>query len=140
VITAVVLGGVNIFGGSGTMSSVLMAVLVPRLRAEFAGTAGVTPEQQQIVTTRSGRDAAARQRYPASSGWEAFCGRARRGAAERTTSLELEARMLLGFNLLYGRRASRGALPARQNRAAGYDGAELPIPGGDEAYRRSDKN
>jgi len=50
VITAVVLGGVSIFGGSGTMSGVLMAVLVLAFVQNSLGLGGVTPEQQQIVT------------------------------------------------------------------------------------------
>lgn len=50
VITAVVLGGVNIFGGSGTMPGVLIAVLVLAFVQNSMGLAGVTPEQQQIVT------------------------------------------------------------------------------------------
>jgi rhamnose transport system permease protein len=50
VITAVVLGGVNIFGGSGTMVGVFMAVLVLAFVQNSLGLAGVTPEQQQIVT------------------------------------------------------------------------------------------
>lgn len=50
VITAVVLGGVNIFGGSGTLGGVLIAVLVLAFVQNSLGLAGVTPEQQQIVT------------------------------------------------------------------------------------------
>jgi len=50
VITAVVLGGVNIFGGSGTMGGVLIALLVLAFVQNALGLAGVTPEQQQIVT------------------------------------------------------------------------------------------
>jgi rhamnose transport system permease protein len=50
VITAVVLGGVNIFGGSGTMSGVLVAVLVLAFVQNSLGLGGVTPEEQQIVT------------------------------------------------------------------------------------------
>src|SRR6185312_10994095 len=50
VITAVVLGGVNIFGGSGTMGGVLLALLVLALVQNALGLAGVTPEEQQIVT------------------------------------------------------------------------------------------
>lgn len=50
VITAVVLGGVNIFGGSGTMVGVFLAVLVLAFVQNALGLAGVTPEQQQIVT------------------------------------------------------------------------------------------
>jgi rhamnose transport system permease protein len=50
VITAVVLGGVNIFGGSGTMISVFMAVLVLAFVQNSLGLAGVTPEEQQIAT------------------------------------------------------------------------------------------
>jgi len=50
VITAVVLGGVNIFGGSGTLSGVFVAVLVLAFVQNSLGLAGVTPEEQQIVT------------------------------------------------------------------------------------------
>jgi rhamnose transport system permease protein len=50
VITAVVLGGVNIFGGSGTMTGVLIALLVLGFVQNALGLAGVTPEEQQIVT------------------------------------------------------------------------------------------
>jgi rhamnose transport system permease protein len=50
VITAVVLGGVNIFGGSGTMVGVFFAILVLAFVQNALGLAGVTPEQQQIVT------------------------------------------------------------------------------------------
>jgi rhamnose transport system permease protein len=50
VITAVVLGGVNIFGGSGTMTGVLIALLVLAFVQNAMGLAGVTPEEQQIVT------------------------------------------------------------------------------------------
>jgi len=50
VITAVVLGGVNIFGGSGTMIGVLLALLVLAFVQNVLGLAGVTPEEQQIVT------------------------------------------------------------------------------------------
>jgi rhamnose transport system permease protein len=50
VITAVVLGGVNIFGGSGTMGGVFMAVLVLAFVQNALGLGGVTPEEQQIVT------------------------------------------------------------------------------------------
>jgi rhamnose transport system permease protein len=50
VITAVVLGGVNIFGGAGTMVGVLIALLVLAFVQNALGLAGVTPEEQQIVT------------------------------------------------------------------------------------------
>ena len=50
VITAVVLGGVNIFGGSGTLFGVLIAVLVLAFVRNALGLAGVTPEAQQVVT------------------------------------------------------------------------------------------
>ncbi len=50
VITAVVLGGVSIFGGSGTMGGVLIALLVLAYVQNALGLAGVTPEEQQIVT------------------------------------------------------------------------------------------
>lgn len=50
VITAVVLGGVNIFGGSGTMVGVFVSILVLAFVQNALGLAGVTPEQQQIVT------------------------------------------------------------------------------------------
>jgi hypothetical protein len=50
VITAVVLGGINIFGGAGTMIGVLIALLVLAFVQNALGLAGVTPEEQQIVT------------------------------------------------------------------------------------------
>jgi rhamnose transport system permease protein len=50
VITAVVLGGVDIFGGSGTLGGVLVAVLVLAFVQNALGLAGVAPEAQQIVT------------------------------------------------------------------------------------------
>jgi rhamnose transport system permease protein len=50
VITAVVLGGVSIFGGSGTLVGVLLAVLVLAFVQNSLGLAGVTPEAQQILT------------------------------------------------------------------------------------------
>jgi rhamnose transport system permease protein len=50
VITAVVLGGVNIFGGAGTMPGVFIALLVLAFVQNALGLAGVTPEEQQIVT------------------------------------------------------------------------------------------
>jgi rhamnose transport system permease protein len=50
VITAVVLGGVSIFGGSGTLAGVLLALLVLAFVQNSLGLAGVTPEEQQIVT------------------------------------------------------------------------------------------
>jgi rhamnose transport system permease protein len=50
VITAVVLGGVSIFGGSGTLVGVLLALLVLAFVQNSLGLAGVTPEAQQIVT------------------------------------------------------------------------------------------
>jgi rhamnose transport system permease protein len=50
IITAVVLGGVNIFGGSGTLGGVLIALLVLAFIQNGLGLAGVTPEEQQIVT------------------------------------------------------------------------------------------
>ena len=50
VITAVVLGGVSIFGGSGTLAGVLLALLVLAFVQNSLGLAGVTPEAQQIVT------------------------------------------------------------------------------------------
>jgi rhamnose transport system permease protein len=50
VITAVVLGGVNIFGGAGTMTGVLIALLVLAFVQNALGLAGVTPEEQKIVT------------------------------------------------------------------------------------------
>jgi rhamnose transport system permease protein len=50
VITAVVLGGVDIFGGSGTLGGVLMAVFVLAFVQNALGLAGVPPEEQQIVT------------------------------------------------------------------------------------------
>jgi rhamnose transport system permease protein len=50
VITAVVLGGVNIFGGSGAIGGVLIATLVLAFVQNALGLTGVTPEEQQIVT------------------------------------------------------------------------------------------
>lgn len=50
VITAVVLGGVNIFGGKGTLVGVLIALFVLAFVQNALGLAGVTPEEQQIVT------------------------------------------------------------------------------------------
>jgi rhamnose transport system permease protein len=50
VITAVVLGGVNIFGGSGTLAGVLIGLLVLAFVQNAMGLGGVTPEEQQIVT------------------------------------------------------------------------------------------
>jgi rhamnose transport system permease protein len=50
VITAVVLGGVNIFGGSGSLVGVLIALLVLAFVQNALGLAGVTPEEQQLVT------------------------------------------------------------------------------------------
>jgi rhamnose transport system permease protein len=50
VITAAVLGGVNIFGGSGSLGGVLIALLVLAFVQNALGLAGVTPEEQQIVT------------------------------------------------------------------------------------------
>lgn len=50
VITAVVLGGVDIFGGSGTMGGVVIALFVLAFVQNSLGLAGVTPEEQQIAT------------------------------------------------------------------------------------------
>jgi rhamnose transport system permease protein len=50
VITAVVLGGVNIFGGSGTLGGVFISLMVLAFVQNALGLAGVTPEEQQIVT------------------------------------------------------------------------------------------
>ena len=50
VITAVVLGGVNIFGGSGTPVGILIALLVLVFVKNALGLVGMTPEQQDIVT------------------------------------------------------------------------------------------
>lgn len=50
VITAVVLGGVSIFGGSGTMLGVLLGLLALAFVQNSLGLAAVTPEEQQIVT------------------------------------------------------------------------------------------
>lgn len=50
VITAVVLGGVNIFGGSGSLVGVLLALLVLAFVKNALGLIGMTPEQQDIVT------------------------------------------------------------------------------------------
>jgi rhamnose transport system permease protein len=50
VITAVVLGGVDVFGGSGTLGGVLVALALLAFVQNALGLAGVTPEEQQIVT------------------------------------------------------------------------------------------
>src|SRR6266446_1725424 len=50
VITAVVLGGVDIFGGSGTLGGVVIALFVLAFVQNSLGLAGVTPEAQQIAT------------------------------------------------------------------------------------------
>jgi rhamnose transport system permease protein len=50
VVTVVVLGGVSIFGGSGTLGGVFVALLVLAFAQNALGLAGVTPEEQQIVT------------------------------------------------------------------------------------------
>lgn len=50
VITAVVLGGVNIFGGSGGLPGVLLALFVLAFVKNTLGLIGMTPEQQDIVT------------------------------------------------------------------------------------------
>jgi rhamnose transport system permease protein len=50
VITAVVLGGVDIFGGSGTLGGVVVALFVLAFVQNSLGLAGVTPEEQQIAT------------------------------------------------------------------------------------------
>lgn len=50
VITAVVLGGVNIFGGSGSLIGVLLALFVLAFVKNVLGLIGMTPEQQDIVT------------------------------------------------------------------------------------------
>jgi rhamnose transport system permease protein len=50
VITAVVLGGVNIFGGSGTLAGVLVSLLVLAFVQNAFALAGMTPEEQEIVT------------------------------------------------------------------------------------------
>ncbi len=50
VITAVVLGGVDIFGGSGTLGGVVIALFVLAFVQNSLGLAGVTPEEQQIAT------------------------------------------------------------------------------------------
>jgi rhamnose transport system permease protein len=50
VITAVVLGGVNIFGGAGTLAGVLMGLLVLAFVQNSLGLAGMTPEEQKIIT------------------------------------------------------------------------------------------
>lgn len=50
VITAVVLGGVNIFGGSGGLVGVLLALFVLAFVKNTLGLIGITPEQQDIVT------------------------------------------------------------------------------------------
>ena len=50
VVTAVVLGGVSIFGGSGTLGGVAIALFVLAFVQNALGLAGVTPEAQQIAT------------------------------------------------------------------------------------------
>ena len=50
IITAVVLGGVNIFGGSGSLVGVLLALFVLAFVKNILGLIGMTPEQQDIVT------------------------------------------------------------------------------------------
>ena len=50
VITSVVLGGVNIFGGSGTLGGVLISLLVLAFVQNAFGMAGMMPEEQEIVT------------------------------------------------------------------------------------------
>lgn len=50
VVTAVVLGGVSIFGGSGTLGGVVIALFVLAFVQNSLGLAGVTPEAQQIAT------------------------------------------------------------------------------------------
>ena len=49
-ITAVVLGGVNIFGGSGTLVGVVIALFVLAFVKNALGLVGMTPEQPDIVT------------------------------------------------------------------------------------------
>ncbi len=49
VITAVVLGGVSVFGGSGKLIGVVIAVFVLALVQNVLGLASVTPERQQVV-------------------------------------------------------------------------------------------
>ena len=49
VITAVVLGGVNIFGGAGTMPGVLIALLVLAFVQNALGLAGVTPAVSRVI-------------------------------------------------------------------------------------------
>ena len=44
------MAGVSIFGGSGTLVGVLLALLVLAFVQNSLGLAGVTPEEQQIVT------------------------------------------------------------------------------------------
>ncbi|MFN0313781.1 MAG: ABC transporter permease [Burkholderiales bacterium] len=50
VVTAVVLGGVSIFGGSGTLGGVAIALFVLAFVQNALGLAGVAPEAQQIAT------------------------------------------------------------------------------------------
>lgn len=50
VITAVVLGGVSIFGGSGTLFGVLIGLFVLAFVRNALGLGGVAPEEQQIAT------------------------------------------------------------------------------------------
>ncbi len=49
VITAVVLGGVSVFGGSGKLIGVVIAVFVLAFVQNVLGLASVTPERQQVV-------------------------------------------------------------------------------------------
>lgn len=49
IITAVVLGGVSVFGGSGKLIGVVVAVFTLALVQNVLGLAGVTPERQQVV-------------------------------------------------------------------------------------------
>lgn len=50
VITAVVLGGVDIFGGSGTLGGVVIALFVLAFCPELARSGRSDPEEQQIAT------------------------------------------------------------------------------------------
>jgi rhamnose transport system permease protein len=49
-ITAVVLGGVDIFGGRGTLGGVVIALFALAFVQNALGLAGILPEQQQIAT------------------------------------------------------------------------------------------
>ncbi len=145
VITAVVLGGVNIFGGSGTMAGVLVAVLVLAFVQNALGLAGVTPEEQQIVTGAvlvvtlilfSGSDIGRKACGRSSSGSappDRQRTRQRSGSKQRRTS---NAAWFQPAPL--GEHVTEEHFPLFQKiKAAGYDGVELPLFGGKpEDYRK----